>query len=182
MKFDVNRRNEAIKIRIVELKGQLAKARKNNDDLGLEWRKSHYSDEEVYSKLLKSDNIVRELEVELEWSELIIADKRYCNQHFYTDVEPWEVIADKSDKCLLIRKMKAELKDDAAKKLNDSFIPGGFFGHTNNSLQEWNIISDENGEVREVRLHKDGCYHLNGDKGTRFRLSLEPRKYYDYNF
>ena len=50
--------------------------------------------------------------------------KKYCNQHGYTDINPYEVIRVVSDKCLEIRSMKAEKNPD----YKPDFVAGGFSG------------------------------------------------------
>ena len=108
--------------------------------------------------------------------------KKFANQYFFTDVEPYEVLKQLSKNVILVRKLKCTLKEEADKKLRDSFVPGGFVGHFNNGAQEWDYSSDENATPIKIRLHKDGKYYLPNTRGTYFRLSDKPYKWYDYNF
>ena len=108
--------------------------------------------------------------------------KKYCNQHGYTDINPYEVIRVVSDKCLEIRSMKAEKNPD----YKPDFVAGGFSAHcTNNRDQKWIITSDPQGHTIKVRKRKtqknygEGIYWHNT---ARYRISDKPYKFYDYNF
>lgn len=101
----------------------------------------------------------------------------YANYLGWSDVDPYEVVRVISDKCIEIREMSATLAADWSPER----IPGGFAGHCiNNNSQRWNIVSNPNGEVVRIRLHKDGRWY--GSNKQRFQLSETPRKKYDYNF
>ena len=180
-KFDVTTWKNEIRASLPNLEKMVADAKERYETARRVWREDNYSDW-GYEMYRMAEKELWEMERDLERSNLLVQDQLYCNQHFYTDIEAWEVIGYVSEKCLIIREMKAELKPEAAQKLGDSFVPGGFCGHFNNDLQEWDIVPDPEGEVIRVRLHKDGCYHQAGSKGTRFYLEDKPRKYYDYNF
>lgn len=106
---------------------------------------------------------------------------KYINQWLYTDVRPFEVLRQISATKLLVRRMKAELEEESRKKLNDSFIQGGFAGHFDNSLQEWIITPDPSATPFEVRRRKDGFYYQAGDC-LPFKPSDRPVYIYDYNF
>ena len=103
--------------------------------------------------------------------------KLYFNHIGYSDIEPYEVIRKISDKTFEIRKMDAKLLNKEV--LN--FVPGGFVAHCSNQHeQKWEITSNENKKVFRIRLHKDGWWRDKG--GDRYRMSNEPKKFYDYNF
>ena len=146
-----------------------------------EWKESNYSDA-GWANLKAAEKALEQARAEYEKSALIAREKHYCNQYFYSDIEPWEVIGYINEKTLVIRSMNAELTKKGEKALKDSFIASGFCGHYDNEAQEWTITPDERGTTIIVRLHKDGCYHAAGDRGTKFRLSARPVKRYDYNF
>ena len=75
---------------------------------------------------------------------------KYANQCGYTDVEPFEVIEERTPTKLVVRGMDAEL-DPTWKP---EFYPGGFFGHTaNNRQQRWLITSNPEAPTRVVRKH-----------------------------
>lgn len=64
---------------------------------------------------------------------------KFANKIGYSDIEPCEVVRVVSDKCLEIRRMKAE-RDPAWKP---EILPGGFAGVcVNQSSQKWVIQSD----------------------------------------
>jgi len=104
--------------------------------------------------------------------------KKFANRHGYSDVEPYEVIREISDKTLEVRRMRYE-RDPTWKP---EFIAGGYAGHcTNQNTQRWIITSDEGAQVVRIRKPKKGTYWK--DKfGNQFALSDEPRRFYDYNF
>lgn len=180
-KFDATTWKNEIRASLPEFERKLKEAEKAFDKAGKIWRESGYS-HECYEQYKAADRERYSAEKALRNARLLALDQLYCNQHFYTDIEAWEVIGYVSEKCMIIREMKAELRPDARKRLHDSFVPGGFCGHYDNDLQEWQIVPDPEGTVLRVRLHKDGNYHAPSEKGTRFILSDKPRKYYDYNF
>ena len=100
----------------------------------------------------------------------------YTNHYGWSDVNPFEVVRQVSEKTLEIRAMKAE-KDPEWKP---EFVPGGFAGHCiNNSEQRWIITSDDQNPIIRIRLGKKGWKDAHG---RRFGLSDAPRKHYDYNF
>lgn len=149
------------------------------------WHESNYASGKPFADFKQADKENTLAKREVKRLEILTGDNAiYANQYFYTDIEPWEVIEIKTDRCLVVREMKAFIKVEAKKALQDSFVPGGFCGHFENDLQDWTYESDPNGQVAEIRLHKDGFYYLPGysGKGTRFKLSNVPTKYYDYNF
>lgn len=110
------------------------------------------------------------------------SDHLYCNEYLYSDVRPYEVMEIVNERTLIIREMKAEIKKEAKEALHESFVPGGFVGHFNNDLQDWDIVPDEKGFVTKVRRHKDGYFYIAGCKGSKFALNDKPVKFYDYNF
>lgn len=102
---------------------------------------------------------------------------KYANQCGYTDVEPFEVINERTATKLVIRGMNAEL-DPTWKP---EFYPGGFVGHTaNNREQRWLITPNPEAPTRDIRKHKNGRWY---DRyGNRYNVEDQPRKFYDYNF
>ena len=145
------------------------------------WRESDYCDN-VWVQYKAAQEALEAARREYEKAALIARDKHYCNRYYYTDIEPYEVVEYVNEKTLIVRSMNAELTSESEQALKDSFVAGGFSGHYDNDLQEWDITPNEQGTILKVRLHKDGYYHAAGDKGTRFRLSARPVKWYDYNF
>ena len=102
----------------------------------------------------------------------------YANHIGWSDINPFEIIKRNTERKLTIRSMKCEQKHTYE---DLGFIPGGFVGHcANQSNQEWEITSNPDGYVTEIRLNKKGEWK---DKhGARYRLGEKPVKFYDYNF
>jgi hypothetical protein len=101
---------------------------------------------------------------------------QYANHYGYSDVNPYKVVRVVSDKTIEVRAMNAE--PDPLWKPN--FVPGGFSAHcTNQSEQRWIITSDNNAKTIRIRLGKQGWKSADGRK---FRLSDQPKRFYDYNF
>ena len=134
--------------------------------------------EEIIS--LRAEN--RRLGAELENERLMLLDKLYCNQHIGSDVHPYEVLEKKTDRLLIVRSMKSEEKPETREKRIASFVPGGFCGHFDNGLQEWECSSDPDGYVKEIRLHKDGYWYESNTKHCPFILSDKPKRFYDFNY
>lgn len=165
-----------------ELKAQVKELAAKYEAARTTWRMTRYADDAAYKEMQKAENEAELAKIDLEIYTLLAGDQPiYANQHFYTDVEPWEVVRIITDRKVVVRKMKATLKEEAKKELQESFVPGGFVGHFDNDAQEWEYTSDENEFEVEIRRHKWGDWHIAGDS-TRFYLAEAPRKYYDYNF
>jgi hypothetical protein len=111
-------------------------------------------------------------------SELYAQEKyKFANRCGYTDVNPNEIIKKNTAKKFTIRSMNAELSAD----WKPETIIGGFLGNTiNNHDQQYTYSSDENGTVREIRMHKNGQWK--DIYGNRYDVSTAPIKFYDYNF
>lgn len=164
-----------LKIRITEGYLQLP----NVDHESPEWKEAW---NKYYRKISKPcQDQITELKPEAEYCRIRSLDKFYCNRYLYSDIEPFEVIEVIADKRLRIRSMKAEITAKSMEELTKSFTPGGFLGHFDNSLQEWNYASDPEGETYEVRQRKDGRFYTpNGY--TPYIISDHPIKRHDYNF
>ncbi|QRE00609.1 hypothetical protein [Pseudomonas phage Itty13] len=101
---------------------------------------------------------------------------KFANHIGYSDVHPYEIVREVSDKIIEVRAMKAE-RDPTWKP---EMIPGGFAAHcTNQHEQRWIITSDESAPVIRLHLRKDGCFYR---QGSKFRREAKPRRFYDYNF
>ena len=134
-----------------------------------------------FDKLMKAKKDQEKLKTKKRFHYLMSLDKKYMNEYLWSDVNPYEVIEERSDKCFVIRSMKATLTEDAKNELQESFSPGGFVGHFDNSAQEWKYESDPDGVVVVVRRWNDGYWHQPGSP-IKFKLSDAPLKVYDYNF
>lgn len=107
-------------------------------------------------------------------------EKLYANRIGYSDVDPYEIIEKKTDKLYVIREMEAVETEESKRKRIKSFIPGGFFGHFDNDIQEWDIKPKKDGWTLKIRRHKDGYFY--DTMGQRYSLSNKPVKFYDFNF
>jgi len=96
--------------------------------------------------------------------------RKYCNRHGYSDIEPFEVVRVLSPRKIEVRMMEAKLITAPIQHL------GGFLAHTENDTQKWECISIPENSIREITLTKKGW-----GRGE-FRMSDEPRNFYDYNF
>jgi hypothetical protein len=123
---------------------------------------------------------LRDLEAQMKFHEIMLQDKKYATEWLWTDAHAYEIIEEKSEKVIIVRRMKATIKKEAQKALHDSFVPGGFCGHFDNDLQEWDYESDESYGLETIRKHKDGKWY--GYGGRRFTIEAQPREVYDYNF
>ena len=102
--------------------------------------------------------------------------QQFANKLGYTDVTPFEVVRVVSDKTIEVREMSAD-RDDSVKL---DFHVGGFSAHcSDQDAQKWFIKSDEAGRVIRIRLGKQGWKSA---CGSRFSLSDQPVRFYDYNF
>jgi hypothetical protein len=101
----------------------------------------------------------------------------FANHIGWTDINPYEIIKKNTDRKLTIRAMECERKN--MEKL--TFHIGGFSAHcSNQSEQEWDIKSNPESYVKEIRMNKKGEWK---DKyGAKFVLGERPVKFYDYNF
>lgn len=101
----------------------------------------------------------------------------FFNHIMYSDIEPCEVVKVISEKCCVIKRMKATLVN----KEDLKFCSGGFVAHcSNQDNQKWLIESDDKATEFRIRLHKDGVWRDKG--GDRYKNSDKPIKFYDYNF
>jgi hypothetical protein len=100
----------------------------------------------------------------------------FANLHGYTDVIPYEVVRNISEKTLEVRKMNFQLSES----WKPNFIPGGFCAHcTNQQDQEWIFSSNTENEIIRIRKRKDGKWY---SPFGRHVLADQPRAFYDYNF
>lgn len=104
-----------------------------------------------------------------------MATKKYANYIGYSDIYPYEIIEQVTEKKLAIRRMKCELL-----KKPVCLGVGGFMAVFDNSTQSWKIEPDETAETEFIRLHKDGKWK--NVNGSVFQLTDAPVKRYDYNF
>lgn len=101
----------------------------------------------------------------------------YANHIGYSDVNPYEIIRQVSEKCYEIREMDA-VRDPA---YIPEYVAGGFSAVcVNQGEQKWIISSNEANPIIRIRANKKKGWA--SKYGQRFALSDSPCKYYDYNF
>lgn len=100
---------------------------------------------------------------------------KYANFCGYSDVEPYEIVQQISEKCYEIRAMEAKRDSSVIPK----FDIGGFSAHSDNA-QKWIISSNLSNPVIRIRANKKKGWA--NKYGQRFALSDKPIKFYDYNF
>lgn len=121
-------------------------------------------------------------EIERMRLEALPTDKKYVNKFLYSDIEPYEVIEEITPLMIKARKMLAVETEESIKARKESFVQGGFCGHTDNSVQRWEIKSNPYGEAITLRKHKrDGNWYMAGCD-IRFILNDHPIKHFDFNF
>ena len=103
---------------------------------------------------------------------------KYANYCGYSDVRPFEVIREVSEKCMEIRAMDSERNPE----WKPEFHAGGFAGNcANQDEQEWIISSNEEREVVRIRYSK-AKRQWQDKHGRRFRIQDRPVRFHDYNF
>lgn len=127
----------------------------------------------VLHHVLDKHNVARNrLKNYLESPLFAFKIRKYCNLHLFTDIEPNEVVEVVSEKKVRIRTMDAVIQ--SAPK---DFHKGGFSGNfADNNEQRWDCVSNPENPIETITLTKKGW------GGGRYRMSDEPRKFYDYNF
>ena len=139
------------------------------------------SEKTGYDKVQEYKKGLEQLKNDRLFHYLMGLEKKYMNEYLYSDINPYEVVGEITEKYFMIRPMKCTVKKYSLEKMRESFVPGGFLGHTDNSLQEWKIESDESAPTIFVRLRKDGYWYMTGGS-IKFHLSDKPIKFHDYNF
>ena len=123
---------------------------------------------------------IKSLKEELQHAKFMALEKKYMTQCLHSDANPYEVIEERTEKLWLIRRMKAVETDESKRRRQSSFEPGGFLGHFDNSVQEWDITPDPDGAVESIRMHIDGRWY--DSYGILYVPAEKPYKHYDFNF
>ena len=154
-------------------------AHKETEKFGSEENKKLLT--KAYKEFAKAERDYLSTKKKIENYDLWLGDHIYMNRHGYTDVYPYEVISIDTPKKMTIREMLAAETEESKKRRKESFVPGGFCGHTDNDVQEWDIHSNSNSRFDfAVRLHNDGYWY--DTNGNRYAMSNKPIKFYDFNF
>lgn len=100
--------------------------------------------------------------------------RAFANHIMWTDVQAYEVIKIVSDKCVVIRRMNAEMVQKPTQ-----FHVGGFSAHcSDNYSQKHEFTSCELNPTMRIRLTKTGWKNGN----LKFSMSDFPSEFYDFNF
>ena len=186
-KFDIQKRNEDARRELVILENEITYSEQRKVCLGKSWREAEKSGdkertERIYTAWKQEREEYEAMVARREELRILLCEKKYANQHLYTDTNPFEVVEELSATRILVRAMKCTIKPEAKDALQASFVPGGFVGHFDNDAQEWDYASDDNAPLIELRRHKDGHWYETGSRHCPFTLSDHPYKFYDYNF
>lgn len=117
--------------------------------------------------------------VELVTMPAMVDGCRYANKHLYSDIEPYEIVRVVSGRKIIVRTMKCTVDPE----WRMDWRSGGFGGQlANSSDQRWIIESDPDGKEITLTLRGDGKWRLEKHGYNEFVLSVEPMKFYDWNF
>ncbi len=109
------------------------------------------------------------------YSDITYSFYGYCNNHMYSDVQPYEIVRVISPKTIVIRQM-----DTVQTVKPKQFVSGGFSAHcVDQDKQDYNYSSNKSNKLIQARLQKSG--HYKSIVGKHF-LSEQPFKFHDYNF
>ncbi len=158
---------------------ELAALQKDAKRLLSEWSRTKTMDS--FRLYLKTKDNAEDLERKICRTKVELLDQVYVSKYLYSDVEAYEVVNMKTPDLWEVRELDCELTEEASRKLKESFVPGGFFGHFDNSLQEWRFTSNKDNPVITIRRHKDGNFYM-PNNSCKFVPKASPYKRYDYNF
>lgn len=173
-------RQEAIEFDAL-LKRQLEDSRKLETITYKAWRADEANETKrkaFHEQCRQSEQIQKRIEKNSPFAK----EKWYMTEYLYSDAHAYEVVEVYGKNRMDVRQLKATEKPEAKEERMASFIPGGFVGTFDNSLQEWDFESDERNPIITVRLHKDGCYYRAGTRTCPFRMEDGPYEHYDFNF
>lgn len=159
----------------------LMKVREEKRESWLEARRLHEDwASESWKEYHATDDEKERLEREMKFHQIMLQDKKYATYWLWSDAHAYEIIEELSNTKMTVRRMKVTLKPEAKKELHESFEPGGFCGHFDNSLQEWDYESVEDNPIETIRKHKNGKWYATGKR--HFTIEAEPYERYDFNF
>ena len=170
---NIEKHRESLKIKLSEYQQMLTDLESEISSLWEEYKakssgKSMNEASSLFRMMMKSPLSQKEDCIkEIEKIKTDLLEKKYANQIGYSDIEPFEVIEEKTPNLYVIRSMDSEQTEDSKKALKESFIQGGFIGHFENELQEWKIMSKEDGYTKKIRRHRDGLFYDANGAGIR---------------
>lgn len=134
------------------------------------------SGEITYKEVAKLLHFKRTCEECIRNFEPLAAEQKYMNKRVGTDIIPYEVIREETEKIFVIREMTQKMSDDVKISLTASLARNGEF---DNSLQKWELSSNPNGLEIVVRRNNNGKWY--DRKINEYTLDKEPIKFYDFN-
>lgn len=140
---------------------------------------------DTYKKVIKPySDIEKQIKDKIAYYHIELIEKKYVSEYLWSDVHAYEVLEVINENKYVIRRLKATITENAKKELQESFVPGGFCGHFDNSRQEWTFASDETAEPIILKRTKKGRWHPQGVRPSsiRWRVLDHPYEHYDYNF
>jgi len=168
---------------VEQLEAELAILKSRKDKAFLDYKNSgapEHRDETLWLIFRQYDREVERYEATIKFHKIMSQETAYATEHLWSDAHAYEIIEEKSDRIMIVRRMKATPNKEALKELHASFVPGGFCGHFDNDLQKWDFESDERNGLETIRKHKDGGWY--SASGMYFTINAEPHEKYDYNF
>ncbi len=163
------------------LKRQLAYSEKLETIAYKSWRADEGNKEKrmaFHEQCQKSD----QLRKRIENNQPFTAERWYMTEYLYSDAHAYEVVEVYNENKMDVRQLKATEKQEAREARMASFVPGGFVGTFDNSLQEWDFESDESNPIITVRRHKDGWFYRPNTRTCPFVMHDSPHEHYDFNF
>ena len=124
----------------------------------------------------------RQIEDRILNNKPFMGERWYMTEYLYSDAHAYEVLEVYSRDRMDVRRLKATETPEAREARMASFVPGGFVGHFDNSLQEWTFESDESNPIITVRRHKNGKFYRPGTRTCPFIMHDGPYEHYDFNF
>ena len=183
----MGKHRETLALRKVEYETELSDVCEDISIRGQDYRKKCNGIDDCSLRMKLFRDTFGDLHDKREWLikeikklELELLEKKYANHYGYSDVEPYEVVEEITPNKYLIRWMKSVQTEESKKKLKESFVVGGFFGHVENDLQEWDISSQNETKPFAIRRHKDGNWYDSSHR--KYVISSKPIKFYDFNF
>ena len=146
----------------------------------LAWRedRDNKEKEEEFSDYVQTCDKIRR---RIEQIEGYLGDKWYMTEYLYTDSHAYEVVEVYSWNKMAVRRLDATLTEESKKALQESFVPGGFCGYMDNSLQEYTYKSSDHYPIEIVRRHKDGKFYRPNTRTCPLVVESEPNEYRDFN-
>lgn len=176
---------ETIRQQAIELDALLIRQKADSERLETMFYKAWKADPSDKSKEvafhLQCDK-TRQLEDRILNNKPYMGERLYMTECLHSDAHAYEVLEVYSRDRMDVRRLKATEKPEAREARLASFIPGGFVGNFDNSLQEWTFESDESNPILTVRRHKNGNFYRPGTRTCPFVMRDAPYEHYDFNF